>query len=166
LAILDLDPWQLLEGKWVRVRMDGFVERDPDKQLVPFFRDMGSDAERWKTRVPKRRHGWFTWRRAEAAAGLQCLQVSRLDTNAGSPTPAWICQSMAQWPVMPAASGLMTETAQPRLRAASGRPAALTALGVLEGLEAQSFSRRGLRLLGGVQQVRTFLDAWIVLVHG
>jgi hypothetical protein len=49
----------------------------------------------------------------------------------------------------------------------------LTALGVLEGLEAQSFSRRGLRLLGGVQQVRTFflmlfvaLDAWIVLVHG
>jgi hypothetical protein len=49
----------------------------------------------------------------------------------------------------------------------------LAALGVLEGLEAQSFSRRGLRLLVGVQQVRTFflmlfvaLDAWIVLVHG
>lgn len=43
LGILDLDPWQLLEGKWLRVRMDGLAKRYPDRQLVPFFRDMGSD---------------------------------------------------------------------------------------------------------------------------
>lgn len=37
LGILDLDPWQLLEGKWLRVRMDGLAKRYPDRKLVPFF---------------------------------------------------------------------------------------------------------------------------------
>lgn len=43
LGILDLDPWQLLEGQWLRVRLDGLAKRYPDRQLVPFFRDMGND---------------------------------------------------------------------------------------------------------------------------
>jgi hypothetical protein len=43
LGINDLGPWQLLEGKCLRVRMDGLAKRYPDRQLVPFFRDMGSD---------------------------------------------------------------------------------------------------------------------------
>lgn len=43
LNILDLAPWQLLEGKWLRVRLGGLAERYPDRQLVPFFRDAGSD---------------------------------------------------------------------------------------------------------------------------
>ncbi|MCA7974573.1 hypothetical protein LGM42_32370 [Burkholderia sp. AU39826] len=43
LNILNLDPWQLLEGKWLRVRLEGLAKRYPDRQLVPFFRDTSSD---------------------------------------------------------------------------------------------------------------------------
>lgn len=37
LDVLNLDPWQLLDGMWLRVRMDGLAKRYPDRKLVPFF---------------------------------------------------------------------------------------------------------------------------------
>ena len=41
--IFTVEPWQLLEGEWLRVRYGGLKERYPNRDLVPFFRCMAND---------------------------------------------------------------------------------------------------------------------------
>lgn len=38
-----IEPWQILEGKWLRARYNGLKERFPKRNLVPFFRCLASD---------------------------------------------------------------------------------------------------------------------------
>jgi len=42
-GVVDIGPWQFLEGKWLRVRNSGLRERFPDRRLVPFARRLDSD---------------------------------------------------------------------------------------------------------------------------
>jgi len=39
----DLGPWQLLLGKWLKVRQEGLAKRFPDRGLVPFARRLDDD---------------------------------------------------------------------------------------------------------------------------
>lgn len=43
LGILDLAPWQLLEGKWLRVRLDGFAKGDR-AWLAHFLSSLGAPS--------------------------------------------------------------------------------------------------------------------------
>lgn len=38
-----VEPWQILEGKWLRVRMQGLKDRYPKRDLVPFYRCLAND---------------------------------------------------------------------------------------------------------------------------
>lgn len=50
---IDIGPWQLLEGKWLRVRNSGLKERFPGRNLVPFARRLDSDdLACWDHRAP------------------------------------------------------------------------------------------------------------------
>jgi len=40
---LDIGPWQILLGKWLRVRNEGLKKRFPDRNLVPFARRLDND---------------------------------------------------------------------------------------------------------------------------
>lgn len=42
-GLLDIGPWQILLGKWLRVRHDGLKKRFPDRSLVPFARRLDND---------------------------------------------------------------------------------------------------------------------------
>jgi hypothetical protein len=42
-GVVDIGPWQILSGKWLRVRISGLRERFPGRQLVPFARRLDSD---------------------------------------------------------------------------------------------------------------------------
>jgi hypothetical protein len=42
-GIFDIGPWQILSGKWLRVRKSGLRERFPERHLVPFARRLDSD---------------------------------------------------------------------------------------------------------------------------
>ena len=42
-AEIDLGPWQLLLGKWLRVRHEGLTKRFPARGLVPFARRLDND---------------------------------------------------------------------------------------------------------------------------
>lgn len=39
----DIGPWQILLGKWLRVRHEGLKKRFPDRGLVPFARRLDND---------------------------------------------------------------------------------------------------------------------------
>ena len=41
--IFTVEPWQILEGEWLRVRLEGLKQRFPNRDLVPFFRCMAND---------------------------------------------------------------------------------------------------------------------------
>lgn len=41
--LFTIEPWQILEGEWLRVRHNGLKERFPSRDLVPFFRCMAND---------------------------------------------------------------------------------------------------------------------------
>ncbi len=38
-----IEPWQILEGKWLRVRLEGLKKRYPDRDLIPFYRCLAND---------------------------------------------------------------------------------------------------------------------------
>lgn len=42
-GMLDLGPWQILAGNWLRVRHDGLKKRFPARSLVPFARRLDND---------------------------------------------------------------------------------------------------------------------------
>jgi hypothetical protein len=42
-GVYDIGPWQILEGKWLRVRTKGLKKRFPMRELVPFARRLDSD---------------------------------------------------------------------------------------------------------------------------
>jgi hypothetical protein len=42
-GVVDIGPWQLLEGSWLRVRHDGLKKRFPARSLVPFARRVDCD---------------------------------------------------------------------------------------------------------------------------
>lgn len=42
-GLRDIGPWQILDGKWLRVRHDGLKKRFPDRDLVPFARRLDCD---------------------------------------------------------------------------------------------------------------------------
>jgi hypothetical protein len=41
--VLDIGPWQFLEGPWLRVRLEGLRKRYPDRGLIPFARRLDND---------------------------------------------------------------------------------------------------------------------------
>ncbi|WP_141441214.1 hypothetical protein [Vreelandella titanicae] len=41
--IFVVEPWQILEGKWLRVRHEGLKKRYPDRDLIPFYRCLAND---------------------------------------------------------------------------------------------------------------------------
>jgi hypothetical protein len=42
-GIQDIEPWELLTGQWLRVRVEGLRQRFPNRELVPFARRLDSD---------------------------------------------------------------------------------------------------------------------------
>lgn len=42
-GLYDIGAWQILEGKWLKVRFDGMKKRFPELDLVPFARRVDSD---------------------------------------------------------------------------------------------------------------------------
>lgn len=42
-GLRDVGAWQILDGKWLRVRHEGIKKRFPDRDLVPFARRLDCD---------------------------------------------------------------------------------------------------------------------------
>lgn len=41
--ILTVEPWQILEGEWLRARLAGLKDRFPNRDLIPFYKCMAND---------------------------------------------------------------------------------------------------------------------------
>jgi hypothetical protein len=42
-GLRDIGAWQVLDGKWLRIRHEGLKKRFPDRDLVPFARRLDCD---------------------------------------------------------------------------------------------------------------------------
>ncbi len=51
---IDIGPWQLLQGAWLRVRCEGLKKRFPGRNLIPFARRIDNDdVACWDQKQPQ-----------------------------------------------------------------------------------------------------------------